>query len=455
MGCSASVPNKVHAKPEHQGPKVVHDEEDYDLFPIILDPTGVPEFDTVFEQLEAILAQFITWSNAINDYAIAVQNLLAPGLGAIVPDIQIAKNVDMLTLDLITPFNKQRAAPQHHVLLEWVKNKEVRDADEALAQARLSLMQFLAHSGMQVHLKLMDAPPGHIALNILQADVPESDQERVLAINAGVEQLQKAVGPNFGVLLKLMPGAAKLRGKTVLALLCKRQTRDAPDDAPGNLVPATMVDIFNCGMTEAILKADRSVVIIANELAKLSQQYDPPLAVQEEPRGVRKLRMLPVAREYEEVNHTIRNLNAVLFKLAKACAKSAWIHSTPLSMPEVDFPDLPFMICEALKRVADATWTICKKQLDSIHLVTLLTHHVSACPRAALRCVAVLAGSVPRPSRGGGGTQRPGMHAERQRCSMRTCHMHAQQMPPPRCHQKRDAAQFRLNVLRSCQRCTS
>lgn len=378
MGCSASVQSKgTPANAPSAGVKVVKDEEDYTLFPIILDPTSIPEFDTVFEQLEAILAQFITWSNAISDYAVAVQNLLAPGLGAIVPDIHVAKNVDMLSLDLITPFNKQRAAPQHHVLLEWVKNKDVRDADEALAQARMALMQFIAHSSMQVHLKLMEAPPGHVALNILQADVPEADQERVLAVNAGVEQLQKAVGKNFGVLLKLIPGAAKLRGKTGLALLCKRQARDAPDDAPGNLVPATMVDIFNCGMTEAILKADRSVVIVANELAKLSQQYDPPLAMQDEPKGVRKLRSLPVAREYEEVNRAIRNLNAVLFKLGKACAKSAWIHSTPLSMPEVDFPDLPFMVCEALKRVAETTWSICKKQLDSIHLVALLTHHVS------------------------------------------------------------------------------
>ncbi|PNH09042.1 hypothetical protein TSOC_004382 [Tetrabaena socialis] len=82
-----------------------------------------------------------------------------------------------------------------------------------------------------------------------------------------------------------------------------------------------------------------------------------------------------VAKEYVEANRRIQALNAVLFKLAKAAAKTAWIYSTPLSLPDGQLGDVAQMVCEALRRVADTTWTMCRRQLDSVHLVTLLTHH--------------------------------------------------------------------------------
>lgn len=97
----------------------------------------------------------------------------------------------------------------------------------------------------------------------------------------------------------------------------------------------------------------------------------------EEPKNCRKLKTLPVAKEYVEANRKIQQLNAVLFKLAKATAKTAWIYSTPLSLPDGSLGDIAFMVCEAIRRVADTTWVMCKRQLDSVHLVTLLTHYVS------------------------------------------------------------------------------
>lgn len=93
--------------------KVVRDEEDFELESVVLQRTEhIPEFDAVLEEMETILAQFVTWSNVINDYAVNVQNLLAPVLGAMVAEVAIHRNVDAVQLDLITPFNKQRAAPQ-------------------------------------------------------------------------------------------------------------------------------------------------------------------------------------------------------------------------------------------------------------------------------------------------------------------------------------------------------
>ena len=93
--------------------KVVRDDEDFELENIVLQRTvHIPEFDAVLEEMETILAQFVTWNNVINDYAVNVQNLLAPALGAMVAEVAISRNVDAVHLDLVTPFNKQRAAPQ-------------------------------------------------------------------------------------------------------------------------------------------------------------------------------------------------------------------------------------------------------------------------------------------------------------------------------------------------------
>ncbi len=114
------------------------------------------------------------------------------------------------------------------------------------------------------------------------------------------------------------------------------------------------------------------------QVARLFERYELPLALVEEPAPCKRLKLLPMAKEYVEANARIQQLNAVLFKLSKACAKTAWIYSTPLSVPDGSLGDLAQMVCEALRRVAATTWDMCKKQLDSIHLVTLLTHHVSA-----------------------------------------------------------------------------
>jgi hypothetical protein len=142
------------------------------------------------------------------------------------------------------------------------------------------------------------------------------------------------------------------------------------------VVPVTLIDVVYSGITDAILRAERSVAVVGNDLARLFERYEPPLSLVEEPKNCRKLKTLPVAREYVEANRKIQQLNAVLFKLAKAVAKTAWIYSTPLSMPDGSLGDVAHMVCEALRRVADNTWSLCRKHLDSVHLVTLLTHHV-------------------------------------------------------------------------------
>jgi hypothetical protein len=247
MGCSASVqtsPDEV---------KVLPDPDDLDVFPVILLPCSIPEFDAVFEELGAVLTQFIMWNNAISDYAISVQNLLAPALGAVMADVQVGRNVAALQLDLVTPFNKQRANPQHHILLAWLKYTEIKNADEALALARASLQNFLLTSSEPVVMKLTNTT-GPCQLNSLEApDLAETEQEGILAINSYVEQLQRALGVNFAVLLRLTPAAAPLRGKLAVTQLYRCRNREGPLEAD-NLAPATVVDIFNSGMTDAILK---------------------------------------------------------------------------------------------------------------------------------------------------------------------------------------------------------
>ncbi len=550
----------------------MRDPEDYELENVVFQRTElVPEFDAVIEEMESILAQFVTWNNVINDYAVNVQNLLAPALGAMVAEIAIGRNVDTVHLDLVTPFNKQRAAPQHHILIDWIKNQELREADAALAQARLSLMQFLeqqadiayaasrtlasrgsntivpgvprvvrhdtpgaptlavlteaaagsapaftgtlslgsertgsgrpfgfatgaaaaaaesvtagtagavaegttteaaagappaaeALSGSQQPLPLR-RPPGSAescSTDASDTDTPQTLPQHLAYFNACIACLQQHLGPNFGVYFHVTPAACPAKGKCthvrlmrhpnpsklaaavtsgtaataaelkaaarasarphrpgasvtfasapsraashhqphatangrgILTTSTSRATSlggHGPDPpAPGSAaailgeeaIPATLVDIVYGGVTDAILKAERSVAVVGNELARLFGKYEPPLSLIEEPKACRKLKTLPVAKEYVEANRRIQQLNAVLFKLAKACAKTAWIYSTPLSMPDGSMGDVAQMVCEALRRVADTTWAMCKRQLDSVHLVTLLTHYVGA-----------------------------------------------------------------------------
>ncbi|PNG98985.1 hypothetical protein TSOC_015244, partial [Tetrabaena socialis] len=104
--------------------------------------------------------------------------------------------------------------------------------------------------------------------------------------------------------------------------------------------PATLVDIVYSGMADAVLRIERSVAVVGNELARLFERYEPPLSLVEEPKHCRKLKTLPVAKEYVEANRRIQALNAVLFKLAKAAAKTAWIYSTPLSLPDGQLGDV-------------------------------------------------------------------------------------------------------------------
>ncbi|KAG2435856.1 hypothetical protein HXX76_007051 [Chlamydomonas incerta] len=504
--------------------------------------------------METILAQFVTWNNVINDYAVNVQNLLAPALGAMVAEVSVGRNVDVVNLDLVTPFNKQRAAPQHHILLEWLKNKELREADAALAQARLSLMEFMEQqaeaaatagrasaglargsgsntivldvprlarldtSGAATLALLMEAnphasspsgegrtssgrpgagataeaatssspprasglngqpgsdgvpsgpgrPPGTAESASTDASdaqdlQPQTTSQHLNHFNACVSGLQQHLGPNFGIYFHVTPAACPVKGRCTHVRLMRhpqpsklavavtsgaaadpksahnprasarhgrtgsvsgpsgggaasalsraasqtaskhhsnangmlhgpsnlsnlRSNAEEPGPPPGSAaailgveaVPATLVDVVYSGMTDALLKAERSVAVVGNELARLFEKYEPPLSLVEEPKNCRKLKTLPVAKEYVEANRKIQQLNAVLFKLAKATAKTAWIYSTPLSLPDGSLGDIAFMVCEAIRRVADTTWAMCKRQLDSVHLVTLLTHY--------------------------------------------------------------------------------
>ncbi|GLC45281.1 hypothetical protein PLESTB_000717100 [Pleodorina starrii] len=503
--------------------------------------------------METILAQFVTWNNVINDYAVNVQNLLAPVLGAMVAEVAIHRNVDAVQLDLVTPFNKQRAAPQHHILVDWIKNQELREADMALAQARLGLMDFMAaqadtaatagrppgggagagrYSGSNT--TIVDVPrlarhdtPGAATLALLTeapgpggtvlersgsgragataegtaspggdaaaaasptlsggADglpsssgperppgtaesastdasdsaeaAPQTLTHHLQHFNGCVASLQQHLGPNFGVYFHVTPAVCAVRGRCAYVRLMRhthpaklaasvnqgsagetkallkpnRTVRfsrapsagevasaaaaaiassgsrgpsrvpsqsalrgahrasaapDAPPPPPpgsaaailgeDNVTPVTLVDVIYSGITDAILRAERSVAVVGNDLARLFERYEPPLSLVEEPKHCRKLKTLPVAREYVEANRKIQQLNAVLFKLAKAVAKTAWIYSTPLSMPDGSLGDVAQMVCEAIRRVADTTWAMCKRHLDSVHIVTLLTHH--------------------------------------------------------------------------------
>ncbi|GLI67421.1 hypothetical protein VaNZ11_011617 [Volvox africanus] len=502
--------------------------------------------------METILAQFVTWNNVINDYAVNVQNLLAPVLGAMVAEVAIQRNVDSLQLDLVTPFNKQqRAAPQHHILVEWIKNQELREADAALAQARLGLMDFMAAQadaaatagqagGARIsgsNITIVEVPrlsrketPGAATLALLgggfrspihtsmlgptlersssgqgpaggvatdstasspaarsnggELGVPQSGSDEqplgpgrppgtaesassdtsdavevphllfqhLQHFNGCVAALQQHLGPNFGVYFNVTQAACPVKGRCAYVRLMRHQypaklatsvtqgnagetkallkphrtvrfsrassanelataaasaaiasssrapsqnalrpsLRTAGGTAAGeppppgsaaailgeeNVIPVTLIDVIYSGITDAILRAEQSVAVVGNDLARLFDRYEPPLSLVEEPKHCRKLKTLPVAREYVEANRKIQQLNAVLFKLAKAVAKTAWIYSTPLSMPDGSLGDVAHMVCEAIRRVADTTWTMCRRHLDSVHIVTLLTHH--------------------------------------------------------------------------------
>eukprot|EP00198_Chlamydomonas_reinhardtii_P009885 XP_001699222.1 predicted protein [Chlamydomonas reinhardtii] len=468
-----------------------------------------------------------------------------------VAEVSVGRNVDVVNLDLVTPFNKQRAAPQHHILLEWLKNKDLREADAALAQARLSLMEFMEQqadaaatagrasaglargsgsnnivldvprlarldtsgaatlallteasphasspsgdartasgrpgAGATAEAATTSSPPRASGLNgqpgsdgvpsgpgrppgtAESASTDASDTQDLQPLtttqhlnhfNACVSGLQQHLGPNFGIYFHVTPAACPVKGRCTHVRLMRhpqpsklavavtsgaaadpksahnprasarhgrtgsvtspsgagalsraasqaaskhypssngmlhgpsnlsnvRSNAEEPGPAPGSAaailgveaVPATLVDVVYSGMTDALLKAERSVAVVGNELARLFEKYEPPLSLVEEPKNCRKLKTLPVAKEYVEANRKIQQLNAVLFKLAKATAKTAWIYSTPLSLPDGSLGDIAFMVCEAIRRVADTTWVMCKRQLDSVHLVTLLTHY--------------------------------------------------------------------------------
>ncbi|KXZ54923.1 hypothetical protein GPECTOR_4g995 [Gonium pectorale] len=485
-----------------------------------------------------------------------------------VAEVVIGRNVDSVHLDLVTPFNKQRASPQHHILVDWIKNQELREADAALAQSKLSLMEFLegqaeaaatagrtgaansagnggggaaaasrgggspgpgtsgtagnvvvdvgrlarldtsgaatlamltevasprpssssgfggpsshggaggagaSRGGSPRSLAGTTDPTGPSAASSQSGDgevsprgnglpsgpgrppgtaesastdvseFPESFStlaQHLQHFNACVASLQMHLGPNFGVYFHVTPAACAVKGRCAHVRLMRHpypaklaaaatagqslegagrsaaqqaaarygrqwaasaaavraeahggagggDSADPAAAAPpppgsaaaifgGEATPATLVDIVYSGMTDLLLRAERSVAVVGNELARLFEKYEPPLSLIEEPKQCRKLKTLPVAREYVEANRRIQALNAVLFKLAKAAAKTAWIYSTPLSLPDGSLGDVAHMVCEAVRRVADTTWVMCKRQLDSVHLVALLTHY--------------------------------------------------------------------------------
>ncbi|GIL82688.1 hypothetical protein Vretimale_8267 [Volvox reticuliferus] len=470
-----------------------------------------------------------------------------------VAEVAIQRNVDSVQLDLVTPFNKQqRAAPQHHILVDWIKNQELREADAALAQARLGLMEFMAAQadaaatagragGGRIsgsNITIVDVPrlarketPGAATLALLggglgdpvntsilgqalersssgqgpaggaatdstasspaarsnggEAGVPQSGSDEqslgpgrppgtaesassdtsdaveaphllfqhLQHFNGCVAALQQHLGPNFGVYFNVTQAVCPVKGRCAYVRLMRHQypaklatsvtqgnagetkallkphrtvrfsrapsanelataaasaaiasssratsqsalrpsLRTAAGTAGGheppppgtaaailgedNVTPVTLIDVIYSGITDAILRAEQSVAVVGNDLARLFDRYEPPLSLVEEPKHCRKLKTLPVAREYVETNRKIQQLNAVLFKLAKAVAKTAWIYSTPLSMPDGSLGDVAHMVCEAIRRVADTTWTMCRRHLDSVHIVTLLTHH--------------------------------------------------------------------------------
>lgn len=208
MGCGGSKSVSALANV-----KIVRDPDDCELDLLVMQKTGIPEFDALFSKVVAPLNTVVKCNNIVNQCISDIQNAAGLLCGAYKVDIRQGKDTDVVLLDFLKADNTRPAVAEVEGLL---KKAPVKKADKSLATARDALHKALESLSEPVSLQANEQ-------GVSTTSKAAAATAAIEKFNKAVTEFKGAVGTGYKLDVKVKssvhPLAATLRFKFVRPII--------------------------------------------------------------------------------------------------------------------------------------------------------------------------------------------------------------------------------------------